>query len=110
MEPIKTAISKAKEMTWENFFLQWRLALMVKSQSTQSAFKLSDFSSEDLNMLETELNKIKYLSRVNQFKTPHHFTRPYFTRKEAELSAIEKAFEILEKQLTPNELSDETNN
>ena len=37
-------------------------------------------------------------------------TKSWKTRKEAELFAIDAAFDILEKQLTPKELSDETDN
>jgi hypothetical protein len=37
-------------------------------------------------------------------------TNSWKTRKEAELFAIEAAFEILENQLTPKELIDETDN
>jgi len=56
-----------------------------------------------IQIIPIKEDKVKYLSRVNQFETPYDFTRPYFTRKEAELFAIEAAFEILENKLSPKE-------
>jgi hypothetical protein len=41
---------------------------------------------------------------------PNSIGKQYNTRKEAEIFAIEAAFEILETKLTPKELIDETDN
>jgi len=56
-----------------------------------------------IQIIPIKEDKVKYLSRVDEFETPYDFTRPYFTRKEAELSAIEAAFELLEERLSPKE-------
>lgn len=54
-----------------------------------------------IQIIPIKEDKVKYLSRVDEFETAYDFTRPYFTRKEAELFAIEAAFEILENKLSP---------
>jgi hypothetical protein len=56
-----------------------------------------------IQIIPIKEDNIKYLSRVDEFETPYNFTRPYFTRKEAELFAVEAAFDILENKLSPKE-------
>jgi hypothetical protein len=75
-----------------------KLAVMI---DTQPRFLFDVFDENDviIQIIPIKEDKIKYLSRVNQFETPYDFTRPYFTRKEAELFAVEAAFEILEEKL-----------
>ena len=49
--------------------------------------------------------------KINDFLIGHFFRDlKYKTRKEAELFAVEAAFEMLEERLTPKELIDETDN
>jgi|Laugrespbdmm15sn_2_1035079.scaffolds.fasta_scaffold07903_2 hypothetical protein len=64
-------------------------------------FDVFDENDVIIQIIPIKEDKVKYLSRVNQFETPYDFRRPYFTRKEAELAAIEAAFEILENNLSP---------
>ena len=64
-------------------------------------FDVFDDNDVIIQIIPIKEDKVKYLSRVNQFETPYDFTRPYFTRKEAELASIEAAFEILENNLSP---------
>ena len=64
-------------------------------------FDVFDENDVIIQIIPIKEDKVKYLSRVNQFETPYDFRRPYFTRKEAELFAVEAAFEILENKLSP---------
>jgi len=49
--------------------------------------------------------------KINDFLIGNFFRDlKYKTRKEAELFAIEAAFEMLEERLTPKEINDEKNN
>jgi hypothetical protein len=63
-------------------------------------FDMFDENDVIIQIIPIKEDKVKYLSRVDQFETSYDFKRPYFTRKEAEHAAIEQAFEILEEQLT----------
>lgn len=73
-------------------------------------FDVFDENDVIIQIIPIKEDKIKYLSRVDEFETPYDFKRPYLTRKEAEHFAIEAAFEILEEKLTPKEINDETDN
>ena len=75
-----------------------KLAIMIDS-NPRMLFDVFDDNDVIIQIIPIKEDKVKYLSRVDQFETPYDFTRPYFTRKEAELAAIEKAFEILEERL-----------
>ncbi len=75
-----------------------KLAIMIDS-NPRMLFDVFDNNDVIIQIIPIKEDKVKYLSRVDQFETPYDFTRPYFTRKEAELAAIEKAFEILEERL-----------
>ena len=70
-------------------------------------FDVFDENDVIIQIIPIKEDKVKYFLRVNKFETPYDFKRPYFTRKEAELFAIEAAFEILENQLKP--IKEETN-
>jgi hypothetical protein len=74
------------------------LCIFIDS-NPRSLFDVFDENDVIIQIIPIKEDKIKYLSRVNQFETPYDFTRPYFTRKEAELFAVEAAFEILEEKL-----------
>ena len=67
----------------------------------RNLFDVFDNNDVIIQIIPIKEDKVKYLSRVDQFETPYDFKRPYFTRKEAELFAIEAAFEILENKLSP---------
>jgi len=75
-----------------------RLAVFIDT-NPRMLFDVFDENDVIIQIIPIKEDKIKYLSRVNQFETPYDFTRPYFTRKEAELFAVEAAFEILEEKL-----------
>ena len=64
-------------------------------------FDVFDENDVIIQIIPIKEDKVKYLSRINQFETPYDFKRPYFTRKEAEHFGVEAAFEILENKLTP---------
>jgi hypothetical protein len=83
-----------------------KLCIFIDS-SPRSLFDVFDENNIIIQIIPIKEDKIVYLSRVNQFETPYDFKRPYFTRKEAEIFAIEAAFEILEQQLTHKENTDE---
>jgi hypothetical protein len=63
------------------------------------------------SVIEPHVPKMKFLIGIDTLEslddTP---STPYSTRKEAELFAVEAAFEMLENKLTPKELIDETDN
>jgi len=82
-----------------------RLGIIIDAQP-RSLFDVFDVNDVIIQIIPIKEDKVKYLSRVNQFETPYDFRRPYFTRKEAELFAIEAAFEILENKLNSNEVTE----
>ena len=63
-------------------------------------FDVFDENDIIIQVIPIKEDKVKYLSRVNEFETPYDFKKPYFTRKEAEHFGVEAAFEILETKLT----------
>lgn len=51
---------------------------------------------------ENDEKKLTFIHDINNFKSSDYFENgKYSTRKEAELAAIQKAFEILENKLSP---------
>lgn len=67
----------------------------------RTLFDVFDENDVIIQIIPIKEDKVKYLSRVNQFESSYDFKRPYFIRKEAELFAIEAAFDILENKLSP---------
>jgi hypothetical protein len=102
IESLKTADvpEEFKNMMRETGIDNDKLSVMIDAnpRMLQDVF---DDNNVIIQIIPIKEDKVKYLSRVNQFETPYDFTRPYFSRKEAESFAIEAAFEILENKLSP---------
>ena len=115
---LKSMIDSFKDDTVPEEFKQFMLEQGIEDDKVGTLIDVNPrmlldvFDENDviIQIIPIKEDKVKYLSRVNQFETPYDFRRPYFTRKEAELFAIEAAFEILENKLTPKEITDEKNN
>jgi len=88
---------------FKNFVLNEGLSnenlIIFIETNPRSLFDVFDENNIIIQIIPIKEDKIVYLSRVNQFETPYDFKRPYFTRKEAELFAVEAAFDILEEKL-----------
>ena len=89
-----------KNMMRETGIEDDKLAIMIDA-NPRMLLDVFDDNDVIIQIIPIKEDKVKYLSRVDEFETAYDFTRPYFTRKEAELFAIEAAFEILENKLSP---------
>ena len=89
-----------KNMMRETGIEDDKLAIMIDA-NPRMLLDVFDDNDVIIQIIPIKEDKVKYLSRVDEFETAYDFTRPYFTRKEAEAFAIEAAFEILENKLSP---------
>jgi len=104
----ETVPEEFKEMMKQEGVTNERLAILIDVQPRT----LFDVFDENKVFIF-----IQYMDAKDNVEFFHTFrnidTNPvklFKNRKEAEITAIEKAFEILENKLTPKELNDETDN
>jgi hypothetical protein len=103
----ETVPEEFKEMMKQEGVTNERLATLIDVQP-RTLFDVFDENDIFINIIKEDSTKFMW----GYVDTTGNYIKDSLvkTRKEAEITAIEKAFEILETRLAPKELNDETDN
>ena len=109
----ETVPEEFKEMMKQEGVTNERLATLIDVQP-RTLFDVFDENDIIIYfMIFSSPEGVRFSAAIhtgNDEELPNPIGKQYNTRKEAELVAIEAAFEILENKLTPKEKTDETDN